>query len=112
MMNVYPQNESNPQTSNGTAESSLTRFNLTVPRMYSGSSASSFACIRIARSTTRLVTYPSTRPMMLLATEDEPMSTSICTMLGINLNLESRYKSVPSMNLPNNESLFTGRSAA
>lgn len=46
----------NHQPSNDTAESTFTRFNLTVPRMYSGSSASSFASIRIARSTTRLVT--------------------------------------------------------
>jgi len=34
--------------------------------------------IRIARSTTRLVTYPRTRPITLLATDDDPISTSIC----------------------------------
>ena len=34
--------------------------------------------IKIARSTTMLVTYPRTRPMILLATDDEPISTSIC----------------------------------
>jgi hypothetical protein len=31
----------------------------------------------IERSTTKLVTYPRTRPMTPLATEDDPMSTSI-----------------------------------
>lgn len=40
------QSEDMPQ--NGTAESSLTRFNWTVPRMYSGSSFSSFACNRFS----------------------------------------------------------------
>lgn len=34
--------------------------------------------ITIARSTTRLVTEPRTRLMTLLATDDEPISTSIC----------------------------------
>lgn len=38
----------------------------------------SHTSMRIARSTTRLVTYPKTRPMTLLATDDEPISTSIC----------------------------------
>lgn len=40
--------------------------------------------IKIARSTTRLVTYPRTRPMTLLATEDDPMSTSICILQKIS----------------------------
>jgi hypothetical protein len=39
--------------------------------------------IKIARSTTMLVTYPRTRPMTLLATEDDPISTSIC-IIGIS----------------------------
>lgn len=34
--------------------------------------------IRIARSTTMLVTYPRTKWMILLATDEEPISTSIC----------------------------------
>lgn len=33
--------------------------------------------IKIPRSTTKLVTYPRTRPMTLLATDDDPISTSI-----------------------------------
>lgn len=33
--------------------------------------------INTARSTTILVTYPRTRPIILLATDDEPISTSI-----------------------------------
>lgn len=32
----------------------------------------------MARSTTKLVTYPRTRPITLLATVDDPISTSIC----------------------------------
>lgn len=35
--------------------------------------------MRIARSTTIPVIYPRTKLIMLLATDDEPMSTSICT---------------------------------
>jgi hypothetical protein len=38
--------------------------------------------IKIPRSTTMLVTYPRTRPIMLRATDEEPMSTSICNVNG------------------------------
>jgi hypothetical protein len=43
--------------------------------------------IKMARSTTRLVTYPRTRPMTPLATEDDPMSTSICIIQKITLKV-------------------------
>jgi hypothetical protein len=41
-----------------------------------------------------LVTYPNTRPIMLRATDDEPMSTSICKVNSLFKATGSNYNNI------------------
>lgn len=48
----------------------------------------------MARSTTMLVTYPRTRLMTPLATDDEPISTSICSKNLVNPSESQRLQQI------------------